>query len=354
MVLYEFDCPHCERAIHFEEPDRDRGTFSYATCECQRRFALEQVWCTSLTKFVPYTSSASDSASRRDDLHWYQFSFKTVAEWHSELRIALREPVVEMPHLYELTLLVYRLESGQPRKAIAFQTQSKIWNHLQYSQTRNYELTPSALETSEGRRITAGVSTIIVGAVLGVIPALSGSMLYWLSVMATSGCMACLDWGGARDGSAPWNVEASAPSLPVENNQTLLERKLQCERKQARFEQLREEQQGEIDRLEDLSQRMQALDPALYANRLEVFDRAIALRQQSLEQAQQLRDGYEYLAAMVEIEYETAQLAEALPDSGSPQLLQRFEALEKLEEERVSLELAIDPERVFEQDLEIG
>lgn len=100
-----------------------------------------------------------------------------------------------------------------------------------------------------------------------------------------------------------------------------------------------------IKRLQRLSQLMRQADAELYAFRLEVLSRGIAVLEKQLTLSHNLVEGYSQLKKLVEIEYESSRLAEQLPaaqELGSS-IFQRLEELKALEQQKTELELLIEP-----------
>jgi hypothetical protein len=88
-----------------------------------------------------------------------------------------------------------------------------------------------------------------------------------------------------------------------------------------------------ISKLTDLSKRMLEHDPVAFQGRIVLFDRAKALLEQSVKLNQELIAGYQRACTMMEIEIDTLEISEILPDSAAAVLEEKLEELSRLKEE---------------------
>lgn len=148
------------------------------------------------------------------------------------------------------------------------------------------------------------------------------------------------------------NAELTTPELQPHDRQEarlIEERKLLGQKLllEERVEVLRQEgleNQSLIQQLRSLQEKMRRFNPQLYAVRIQRIDRAIVLLQQRTQHDRYLIEQYDQTSRMIEIELETAYLADQLPDAHdfTGAILSKISELRAIEERN----------RQFRQELE--
>lgn len=85
----------------------------------------------------------------------------------------------------------------------------------------------------------------------------------------------------------------------------------------------------------------------LYTSRAETIGKGIAVMEKQLGLTQNLIDGYRQIATILEIEYETTQLTDAMPEDLSATIVSRMAELEAIAQKREELALLVDPAKLL-------
>ena len=88
-----------------------------------------------------------------------------------------------------------------------------------------------------------------------------------------------------------------------------------------------------ITKLGDLAKRMLEHDPIAFKGRIALFERAQVLLEQSVKLNQELIAGYQRASTMLEIEIDTLEISDILPDSAATVLEDKLEELNRLRDE---------------------
>lgn len=121
-------------------------------------------------------------------------------------------------------------------------------------------------------------------------------------------------------------------------SQSLLSRREELVRERAEVERDCRLKEDAITRLRALAAKMEAADPSLYAERLEVLRRGISAIERQLELERQLVDAHSRLIATLEIEAESASASLALDAATGEAIERKLEALRALREASAELE----------------
>lgn len=129
--------------------------------------------------------------------------------------------------------------------------------------------------------------------------------------------------------------------------QQLLTQKYELEQKTTQLKGELKANRNIIQRVEALPEKMIQVDRDMYVDRLATIISGIELMQEQSHLVQKLVDGYFQLAKTIEIEYETSQLAEKLPQDIISQIMRRLEELKKIEEQKQEMQLLVEPWRLL-------
>lgn len=88
---------------------------------------------------------------------------------------------------------------------------------------------------------------------------------------------------------------------------------------------------------------------SLYASRIATMERAIQLLTQQCDQNQRLLATYRDTIQILEIEYETSQVAAHLPDAAQNLLWERMEELKAIEAQNKNLRLQVEANAEVQQ-----
>jgi len=148
------------------------------------------------------------------------------------------------------------------------------------------------------------------------------------------------------------NAELTTPALQPHDRQEaqlIEERKLLGQKLllEERVEALRQEgleNQSLIKQLQALKEKMRRFNPQLYATRIQRLDRAVALLQQRTQHDRYLLEQYDQTSRMIEIELETAYLADQLPDAHdfTGAILSKIAELQAIEDRNRQLRLELE------------
>jgi hypothetical protein len=112
-------------------------------------------------------------------------------------------------------------------------------------------------------------------------------------------------------------------------------------------EQTAEKQLG--DRFQKLIDKMKATDANLYTNRIKTLVRGINAIKNQIALNQKIIDGYNRLNQIWEIEYETTQLVDQIPEENIEHRVgDRLQELETLEQQKIELDTLIEPAKLLE------
>jgi hypothetical protein len=127
---------------------------------------------------------------------------------------------------------------------------------------------------------------------------------------------------------------------------------IQKESLERRVQQLQLDQQSHqdlIEQMQALQAQMLEVGRSLYASRIDTMEQAIQLLTQQCAQDQKLLAAYRETIQMLEIEYETSQVAAHLPDAAQNMLLDRMEELKAIEAQNQNLRLQIEANEEVQQ-----
>lgn len=135
-----------------------------------------------------------------------------------------------------------------------------------------------------------------------------------IAMLAAIGSMPVVSVIVAKLKSSKVKIDASQ-RLRLVAEQKLLGEKVELQQRLAELQQKYSTNQARVYQLISLNQKMLDVGADLYAKRIEKISRAIALLEPQLTQEQHLIDQYTRTIKMVEIELETSQAVEQLPEA---------------------------------------
>lgn len=179
-------------------------------------------------------------------------------------------------------------------------------------------------------------------------------LVYFYVVLMGSGFWMVTVLGAIATLAATRLVDAAELTTPElqpdrrEDARLLAERKLMMQKRclEERVEGLKQEgaeNEALIQRLQALRTKMQNVDAALYAQRMRRVEQAIALLQQRTQHDRYLSGQYGQTVRMIEIELETAYLADQLPDAHdfSGAILGKLAELKAIEDRNRQIQLTL-------------
>jgi len=222
--------------------------------------------------------------------------------------------------------------------------------------TRNHRMTSLIAITNQstGRKYTPPAPIFSRGYVLGCCAALSAVLLVTLLLMSShlvlsfslsavyfAACIKLVD--ASRLSSPPLRMSVREEAQLMADQQLIKQKS----RLEVRIEALQQESQEHYrlsQRLEGLKRKMLEADPQLYQVRIDRAARAVKILQEQILSNQHLLDQYDQTLQMIDIEIETAQVADQLPDAHqyTSLIFDRLEELRQIEAENQGLRLRLE------------
>lgn len=148
---------------------------------------------------------------------------------------------------------------------------------------------------------------------------------------------------------APREVVSAHENAVIEKNQTLLEQKMALLSRRKRVRDDQERQEGVMERLVELRDKMMDVGEELYQRRICNIEKAMRLIEQQLELELRLLDQYDRAIKILEVEYETGRTCDTLPDEVSSALLVKLEELRAAEAMNSELDLMLSANEEVER-----
>ncbi len=123
----------------------------------------------------------------------------------------------------------------------------------------------------------------------------------------------------------------------------------QHEREQRRTSLIQELQVNHnlIQRLTKLQSKMMGVGEDVYSTRIVTITKGINILEEQLKLLQSLIDGYSQLIKIIDIEFETNQLVEQLPQDVTEKVLRRLEELKAIQAKKEELSLLVNPQQLL-------
>lgn len=144
-------------------------------------------------------------------------------------------------------------------------------------------------------------------------------------------------------------MSARAELRQLTSKQQILAQKYELEQRITGFNKELKESQNLMQCLTGLQSKMMSVGEDLYACQLVTVTKGINIIQEQISFSQDVINGYSQLIKIIEIEFETSQLVEQLPEDISEKILRRLEELMVIQTKREELSLLFDPQQIMPQ-----
>lgn len=260
----------------------------------------------------------------------YTLQITTPDRTLKQLQFSIPGKVDQVPvHSGDLVSVLYTMRGYVMQKLVA------ITNH---TTGKSYVL-PTPLPSASN--LTPAIATVMTG--LLITAYLSGLSIFLTAVLGAIGMLMYLKVTNIAQLSSP-SLEAQGR----EGTQLLADRRLiyQQSKIEQRIQDLHHDckaNQVLISQLDNLKQKMAALDPYLYSTRIFRATSAIKLIDQQTTNNRRLIREYQYALKMIEIEVETSWVADQLPDADdfARKILRKLEELKVIEEQNQFIKLQL-------------
>lgn len=333
-MTYRIECPACSQSLNFPNFKTNAENFSESICtKCHYKYALLP---TRVVKFVSYIEVKPESENNYD----------------------------QNKRLYKLRLL----ETNGAIRAVEFETRGKsekisaladdefwllytmccqalvdlVWIRNCTSNQNHLLLHPGAKVRSFGFNV-AGLIWLASFFVASVLNIPINQKFYALTVPTAASV------GLYVTKRQSIKVRDRLELRRLSSEQHLLAQKYDLEQKLAQLTQEWKANQKIIQRLKALQQKMTSADADMYTRRIATVASGIKVIEDQLDLVQKLVDGYSQLVKIIEIEYETSQLAEKLPSDFTSQVLTRLDELKLIEAQKEELALRVDPQKLLSE-----
>ncbi|MDX2096787.1 MAG: hypothetical protein SFW36_03345, partial [Leptolyngbyaceae cyanobacterium bins.59] len=315
-------CPSCQSSLGTLSSD---GTLQMTCPSCSDRYSV-------------IYGKLSGRAAVREPIFYFTPKLPSLYKQHYELRLTTPNRGLRV-----LNFSVSAQEDSLPVR------RGDMVSILYRSRGYVLEKLISINNHTTGRRYTLPIPAISYPYLLSTRGLLCGLFLAGLLIAGTSPLLASsvVVLGGCAYLKLANTTRMSAPSLrsnmrdeaKLLSDQKLLAQKLKIEQRVNELQHQCQSEQVLIHRLKGLKQRMLNFDPDLYAPRINRIEGAMKILARQIQNAQTLITGYLKTLEMVEIEVETAQIADQLPDveEFTADISRRLTELKTVEEENESL-----------------
>lgn len=319
-------CPSCNRLLDRVHPD---GVCQVSCSSCRQRFGVVygklSGWFSNREAMLYLTPRLPSFYKRHYDLR-----VTTPGRNLKRLRFSMPGHEDRVPvRPGDRISIVYKMRGTGMEKLVA------IYNH---TLGKNYYL-PSPVPSSDYLLTTRGAlsAVLICWAVLN---GLGGFLTYGLGAIALLVYARLVD---VAELTTPPLRPTHSGEVRLAQERDLLDQKFLIERRIETLRQERSAHQDLIQRLQSLRGKMMALNPAFYATRVASIESAVRLLKQRIHQDQRLVDEYTQTTQMIEIELESAYLADQLPlEDFTETILSKLDELMAIEERNRNLGLQLE------------
>lgn len=289
------------------------------------------------------SGKVSKRASMREALLYLNNRLPQWYKRHYELRLTTLDR--------QLKVLKFSIPHGEDRVpvrrgdlvSVVFTTQGRVFKKLiaiSNHTTGNAYTLPNPATNLSYLASTRGT----VAAALGVYFALNGTSLFLLSLLSAIGVFVYVKLAYTAELTTPALKTTVQEEARLLADQKLLHHRWQIEQ---RVEILRHESranQALMQQFETLRRKMFGFDEKLYATRIQRTKSAVGILTKQNENNQRLISEYSRMIKMIEIEIETAQIADQLPEAEdfTNAILRKLAELKRVEEYNQNLRFQLE------------
>lgn len=332
-MSYQTKCPACEKPIYFPEPEDFSHEALKAVCiGCQYHYGLIYGTVKQLSdNLEPLPSRRAKGNSR----YQRRYELRLITLDGTLKVFEFKKPSEEKPFSAlagDCVSVLYTLRGSAVDELIA------VTNHTTDSCLALSS--PDSKARAFGR--FTGLGVFVTGAVLATFVHDPVNTILLVSTIPSA---VYAGFTATRLKSSKLRQEPQVGRLVSE--QKLLSQKFDLEQRVAALRHEHQTNQKLLTRLEALKQKMLDVDTQIYANRIEQVTRAIDILDKQQSFTQNLIAGYIQVTKIIEIEFETSQLAEQLPEDISDQILTRLEELRAIEAKKSELAMLVEPQKLL-------
>jgi hypothetical protein len=328
---YQLSCPGCRTSLYFPTLRENDDLIAVLCPRCRYKYGLQVAQVQAFTSRVETLPKNRDKTPP-DCQRVYNLRLRTPAQKLKALRLETPGPREQISALAgDELLLLYTLHGTTPDEL--------IW--LENTTTGNSHLLHPPGRKARDQGIIAGFATLIGGGILTMLLQLPNRVYLPIAIPAAIGA------GAYVTRSKDTRCKDQQELAQLTSEQHLLK---QIHDLEDRIQELKQEavtQEKTIIQLQALRQKMLDTRTELYPNPAETFAKGVAVMEQQLNLTQNLIDGYQQIAAILEIEHETFRLTNALPEELSATIVSRMAELEAIAQKREELALLVDPTRLL-------
>ncbi|PSB28153.1 hypothetical protein [Stenomitos frigidus] len=318
-------CPTCSRPI----ADLNNASPQVTCGACQHRYGIVHGKLSkhsSISEPLLFLSHHLPSLHKRH----YTLQITTPDRNLKQLQFSIPGKADPLPvHYGDVVSVLYTMQGYLMKKLVA------VNNHTTGKRYVLPKPVPSTIE------LTLTLSSIVLG--LLVASFFSGVNVFLVSVVTALGVLAYLKVTNSAQLTSPSLAMHGREGTRLAGDQRLLAQKLKIEQRLDEINHECKSNQGLIDRLEDLKQKMVTVDQQLYAPRIFRTTGAVTILKQQITNNQRLVREYRRALQMIEIEMETSWIADQLPDASNftRAIMQKLEELKAIEEQNQFLKLQL-------------
>ncbi|CAA9565408.1 hypothetical protein AVDCRST_MAG81-1004 [uncultured Synechococcales cyanobacterium] len=333
-MTIQLKCPSCRKPIFFPEVEEiDEDQLEIICPGCQYKYSLVSAQVLGFASEVE-TTPANKYKKQPSYRHIYELRLLTANRKLKALRLETPGPEQKISAFPKDEMLMLYTLRGKALDELVW-----IENHTTGKSCLLKK--PDAKARSAG--VTTGIVTLFAGGVLAMLVHLPGKLSLAIVVPASVGAgvyVTQLNESKSRD---------KKEITRLASEQSLLG---QIHSLDHRIHELKRElasNQKTINRFKALRQKMIDAGEDIYAYRVETISKGISVMEKQRGLTQNLIDGYAQVVAILEIEFQTSRLAEALPEDVSEQILGRMQELKAIEDKREELALLVDSARILRE-----
>lgn len=317
-------CPTCSRPI----ADLNNAAPQVTCGACQHHYGVVHG---KLSKHSSINETLLFLSHKLPSLHkrHYTLQITTPDRNLKQLQFSIPGKTDPLPvHHGDVVSVLYTMQGYLMKKLVA------VNNHT----TGKRYVLPKPVPSSS--HLTLTLSTIVLGLLVGSF--FSGVNVFLVSVATALGVLAYLKVTNIAQLTSP-SLEYGREGTRLAGDQRLLAQKLKIEHRLDEINHECKSNQGLVDRLDDLKQKMVNVDQQLYAPRIFRTTGAVTILKQQITNNQRLVREYRRALQMIEIEVETSWIADQLPDVNNftRAIMQKLEELKAIEDQNQFLKLQL-------------
>ena len=318
-------CPTCSRPI----ADLNNTAPQVTCATCHHRYGVVHGKLSkhsSMSETLLFLSHHLPSLHKRH----YTLQITTPDRNLKQLQFSIPGRADPLPvHHGDVVSVLYTMQGYLMKKLVA------VNNHT----TGKRYVLPKPVPSATYLRMTLSTAVIalLVGSFFG------GANVFLVSVMTALGVIAYLKVTNSAQLTNPSLESHGREGTRLVGDQRLLAQKLKIEQRLDDIHHECKANQGLIDQLDDLKQKMVDVDQQLYAPRILRTTGAVSILKQQITNNQRLAREYRRALQMIEIEMETSWIADQLPDASNftRAIMQKLEELKAIEDQNQLLKLQL-------------